>query len=275
MGSLEGLIALRQGLGHVAGCHLLDPETGEFNRSYAKALFPGRAELITLAHREQGLMCRRAIRAASRAGRGGSAGRAHREPQSRLGTRVWLDRMLAAPTSSHRESPATSARSAPMRRRRGGGGWHRRRGARASAGGARSGLEFIPLLEERYDLVTPREHYRSALLAPLLALLNNDEFKRAIDGLGGYATRETGRRGSRRLTGCGVERSAACCFRPRSRPPRRSPPTRRRARRIVRRRRRARRACRARRCGRRQQRRCRPRSARCSAGAPRSRSCDR
>ena len=53
-------------------------------------------------------------------------------------------------------------------------------------------LDFVPLLEERYDLVTPREHYDSALLAPLLARLHDDEFKRSVDRLGGYATRETG-----------------------------------------------------------------------------------
>ena len=54
MGSLEGLIALRHGVGHVAGCHLFDAESGDFNRSYARALFPGRAlVLITLAHRSR------------------------------------------------------------------------------------------------------------------------------------------------------------------------------------------------------------------------------
>ena len=57
MGSLEGLIALRQGIGQVAGCHLLDPDTGDFNTAHARALFPGRAlMLVTLAHRQQGLI---------------------------------------------------------------------------------------------------------------------------------------------------------------------------------------------------------------------------
>ena len=66
MGSLEGLIALRHGLGQVAGCHLLDPATGDFNRSYARALFPGRRlTLVTLAHRQQGLMLPPGIRGAT------------------------------------------------------------------------------------------------------------------------------------------------------------------------------------------------------------------
>jgi len=54
------------------------------------------------------------------------------------------------------------------------------------------GLDFVPLLEERYDLVTPREHYESELLAPLLALLHDEEFKRSVDRLGGYATGDMG-----------------------------------------------------------------------------------
>ena len=56
-GSLEGLIALRQGVGDAAGCHLLDPETGQYNAPYAQRFFPGRTvSLVTLADREQGLL---------------------------------------------------------------------------------------------------------------------------------------------------------------------------------------------------------------------------
>ena len=57
LGSLEGLIALRHGLGHAAGCHLIDGETGEANAPYARRLFPGRElVLITLARRQQCLL---------------------------------------------------------------------------------------------------------------------------------------------------------------------------------------------------------------------------
>ena len=54
------------------------------------------------------------------------------------------------------------------------------------------GLDFVPLLEERYDLVTPTSVYESGLLDPLLVLLRGDSFKRAVRSLGGYSTRETG-----------------------------------------------------------------------------------
>jgi putative molybdopterin biosynthesis protein len=55
------------------------------------------------------------------------------------------------------------------------------------------GLEFVPLLDERYDLVIPRVHYESDLLQPLLALLQNADFRQEVDALGGYRTGEMGK----------------------------------------------------------------------------------
>ena len=108
------------------------------------------------------------------------------------GTRVWLDRLLAVGgvdpvrVAGYEDEVMTHDDA-----------------ARAVADGAADvalgilpaataqGLDFVPLVEERYDLVTPREHYESELLAPLLGLLNDEAFKRAVDDLGGYVTRET------------------------------------------------------------------------------------
>ncbi len=57
VGSLEGLVALRQGLAHLTGCHLLDAESGEYNRTFIRHFFPDREmAAVTLAHRVQGLM---------------------------------------------------------------------------------------------------------------------------------------------------------------------------------------------------------------------------
>jgi putative molybdopterin biosynthesis protein len=54
-------------------------------------------------------------------------------------------------------------------------------------------LDFLPLLEERYDLAIPLAFYQSPLLEPLLAVIRGQEFKNIITGLGGYNTRETGK----------------------------------------------------------------------------------
>ena len=140
MGSLEGLIALRQGLGHVAGCHLLDPETGDFNRSYARALFPGRElQLITLAHRQQGLIVPPGNpRGFQRLDDAVAQGARIVNRNRGSGTRVWLDRLLAAAgvdpadVAGYEHEVATHGQAARRRRRR-----HGRRGARHLRGGAR------------------------------------------------------------------------------------------------------------------------------------------
>ena len=49
-----------------------------------------------------------------------------------------------------------------------------------------SGLEFIPLGEERYDLAIPRAVFESRRLRPLLELIHHDAFRRAASGLSGY-----------------------------------------------------------------------------------------
>ncbi len=56
VGSLDGLVNLRQGLCQISGAHILD-ETGEYNTPTVRHLFPDRnVELVTLAHRTQGLI---------------------------------------------------------------------------------------------------------------------------------------------------------------------------------------------------------------------------
>lgn len=56
VGSMDGLVNLRQGLCQISGSHLLD-ETGEYNTPFVKHLFPDRdVEIVTLAHRVQGIM---------------------------------------------------------------------------------------------------------------------------------------------------------------------------------------------------------------------------
>jgi putative molybdopterin biosynthesis protein len=196
MGSLEGLIALRHGVGQVAGCHLLDPETGDFNRSYARALFPGRdLMLITLVHRQQGLMLPPGNPNGYKTLADALGDGAHIVNRNRgSGTRVAMDRLLAtagiAPSSvaGYDAEVVTHGQAARVVA---GGGAEVALGIYAAA--QAEGLDFVPLLEERYDLVTPTVVYESGLLDPLMALLRKDRFKRAVRALGGYSTRETGR----------------------------------------------------------------------------------
>ena len=57
VGSLGGLVALRDGLCHLAGSHLLDPATGEYTLPYLDRILPGQdVSVVRLVHRDQGLM---------------------------------------------------------------------------------------------------------------------------------------------------------------------------------------------------------------------------
>ncbi|MHB8897028.1 MAG: molybdopterin biosynthesis protein, partial [Candidatus Geothermincolia bacterium] len=57
VGSMGGIMAVKQGQAHIAGTHLLDPETGDFNTSYIlKQLSPEEVVLVHLGWRDQGLM---------------------------------------------------------------------------------------------------------------------------------------------------------------------------------------------------------------------------
>src|SRR5512136_2251764 len=60
VGSLAGLIALKNGNCHIAASHLLDLETGEYNNSFIKKHFPElKVVILNLAHREQGLIVKK------------------------------------------------------------------------------------------------------------------------------------------------------------------------------------------------------------------------
>ena len=54
-------------------------------------------------------------------------------------------------------------------------------------------LEFVPLFNEQYQVVIPREHYESATLAPLLEIIRGSEFAAVVDALGGYDVADMGR----------------------------------------------------------------------------------
>ncbi len=57
VGSLGGLVALRDGLCHLAGSHLLDPATGEYTLPYVDRVLGGRdVAVVRLVHRDQGLI---------------------------------------------------------------------------------------------------------------------------------------------------------------------------------------------------------------------------
>ena len=188
-GSIGGLVALRRGEAHLAGSHLLHPESGEYNLAYVQQYLPQRpAVLVTLVRREQGLI----VAPGNPLGIGGLAdlarpGVRYVNRQRGAGTRVLLDYRLgelgmeaAAVHGYEREEVTHLAVAAAVASGVADCGLGIRAAARALE------LGFVPVEWERYDLVIPREHYESALLEPLLGLLSDADFRAAVAGLPGY-----------------------------------------------------------------------------------------
>jgi putative molybdopterin biosynthesis protein len=195
IGSLGGLIALRRGEAHLAGSHLLDEQTGEYNVSYIKRYLPGvPVALVNLVGRVQGLIIPpgnpKGIHSVEDLERPDVS---FINRQRGSGTRVLLDfklkEMGIAPEQVRgyqREEYSHLAVAAAVK----GGSADTGLGILSAARAL--GLEFVPLLNEQYDLVIPRVHYESELLRPLLALLQDPYFRREVNKLGGYDTTNMG-----------------------------------------------------------------------------------
>lgn len=195
VGSLDGLIALRQGLCDIAGCHLFDDERDEYNTPFLRHLFPDIPVLaVTLAYREQGLMAApgnplglRAVADLSREG----VRLANRNPGS--GTRVWLDAQIrreglepSAISGYDTSFPTHTAVASAIASGSADAGI----GLRASA--EEQGLAFTPLFMERYDLVMRKDRLSDQAIDAVLDSLASKRLKRSLGTLSGYDTMHTG-----------------------------------------------------------------------------------
>lgn len=192
VGSLDGLVNLRQGLCQISGTHLLD-ETGEYNTPFVRHLFPDRAvDIVTFAHRTQGLMFApgnpRGLRDISDVA----------NPDIRFvnrnagsGTRLWFDTELrklnipAEKVQGYDRVVKTHSEAALLIAN------HKADAALGlQAAAHQNNLDFIPLFEERYDLVLPRENQKA--LMPLLDYLGTATFRSGLQALSGYNSTHSG-----------------------------------------------------------------------------------
>jgi putative molybdopterin biosynthesis protein len=188
-GSLGGLIALRRGETHLAGSHLLDPLTGEYNHRYIREYLPGMSvTLLDWVGRVQGLV----VRPANPKSIAGLHDLVRPDVvfvnrQRGAGTRVLLDfeleRLgLAAELvrGYEREEFTHLAVAAAVASGRADCGL----GVAAAA--AALELDFLPLYLERYQLVVPTRIFESEMFAPLLDLTRDEDFRQAVQRLPGY-----------------------------------------------------------------------------------------
>lgn len=189
LSSLDGLIALRQGLCQMSTCHLIDSASEEYNRPFVRHLFPGQAiALIRVYQREEGLVVKpgnppgvKSLEDLVRA----DLLFVNREPGS--GVRQWLDLRLKQldiaseiisgythVVHSHSDVAQVIFESKADV------------GIGIAASAREFGLHFIPLFEEPYEIAMPLSLITDRRYTPFFDYLNSGEFRTAIRSLDGY-----------------------------------------------------------------------------------------
>jgi putative molybdopterin biosynthesis protein len=194
-GSLGGLMALARGEAEIAGSHLWDAASDQYNVAYVRRLFPGRhAMLLTLAGRELGFivapgnpyelaeigdLARPGLRMINR--------------QTGSGTRVWLDVQLDRVRLRGEEIDGYS-RTATT---------HTAVAQAVADGDADVGIgiyaaaqsykvSFVPLAREQYDLVMLESGWEAPAGRAVREVIASSGFRDALAALGGYDTSITG-----------------------------------------------------------------------------------
>lgn len=195
LGSMGGLMAIKRGVCHLAGSHLLDTSDGSYNLSYIKRYLPDKSiRVVNLVFRDQGLivaknnpknikgiedLVRKDIQFINR--QGGS------------GTRILLDYRLEE-LNMHPDSISGYENEEYT---------HMAVAAAVISGAADAGLgiyaaakaldlDFIPVVTEQYDLVMEERHFASGNFQLLLQTIRSQEFKDRVMAMGGYHTEKTG-----------------------------------------------------------------------------------
>lgn len=195
VGSMGGIMAIRRGEAHAAGCHLLDTTDGSYNRSFIKKYFPkGGVHLVSCVGRQQGLMVAKGnplnIQKFSDIARNGIR---YVNRQNGSGTRILADYLCkqekldtASIYGYDREELTHTSVAAQIA------------SSSADAGmGIYSAaklydLDFIPICIEEYDLMIPDHAWDTPMVGQLLSILKSDAFREKLLRLGGYTLENPG-----------------------------------------------------------------------------------
>ena len=195
LGSMGGIAAINRGQAHLAGVHLFDPESRDYNWPYIEKMSAGTdVQLVNLAYRMQGWIVPKGNpdgikKIEDLAGSGIS----FINRQKGAGTRILFDHLL-------RESGLSPAQVYGYEREE---HTHLNVAAAVAAGTARAGLgilpaaaafdlDFIPLVEERYDLLMSETFYNSEEAETLFEIIADPRFQQKVESMGGYSMRDAG-----------------------------------------------------------------------------------
>jgi len=197
VGSMGGIMAIKKMEAHVAGTHLLDEPTGEYNVPFIKRLLGDvPLLLVNLVYRQQGLIVRsgnpKGIRGIEDLTRKGIV---FINRQLGSGTRLLTDKCLRDSGMDPREIEGYDREEYT----------HMGVASAVATGVADAGMgilsaaialgqEFIPVAKERYDLIIRGEYIETPKIQSLLDILKTDgEFRDLVNGLGGYDLSDMGR----------------------------------------------------------------------------------
>ena len=195
VGSMGGIMALRRGEAHAAGCHLLDTETGIYNRAFVKKYFPqGDVKLLRCVGRQQGLMVQKGnpLGISSFADIA-SSGLRYVNRQKGSGTRILTDYLCKQYSLDTAEIYGYEREEFT----------HTSVAAQIAADSADAGmgiysaaqlydLDFIPLCIEEYDILIPDRVWDSPVVQKLVETLKSRDFRERILALGGYTVENAG-----------------------------------------------------------------------------------
>ena len=195
VGSMGGLLAVRKGEAHLAGTHLLDENTGEYNKSFIQRLMPdGGYRLIECVKRKQGLILQKGnpgnIKSVDDLVKDGIR---YVNRQKGSGTRILIDYLCnknGIDTTKiygydHEEFTHTSVAalinsdSADV-------------GLGVFSAAKMYDLDFVHICDEEYDLIIPDHAWELPVIKDLLAILKSKEFRERLETLGGYIIENPG-----------------------------------------------------------------------------------
>lgn len=195
VGSMGGLMAVKRGVCHLAGSHLLDTQDGSYNVSYIRRFLPDKkVKLVNLVIRDQGLIVPRknpkGIKGIEDLGRSDIM---FINRQGGSGTRILLDYQMSRLGLSPEKINGYATEEFT----------HMSVAVAVLSGAADAGLgiyaaaraldlDFIPVVTEQYDLIIPEEFVGSENIQLLLDTINTPDFKMSVEALGGYNTDKTG-----------------------------------------------------------------------------------
>jgi len=195
VGSMGGLLAVRKGEAHLAGTHLLDEKTGEYNKSFIHKLIPDEGvKLIECVKRKQGLILAKGnpkkITCAADLTREGIR---FVNRQKGSGTRVLMDYLCCKDDLEPSKIYGYDREEFT----------HTSVAALIAAGSADAGLgvysaakmyglDFIHICDEQFDLLISFDAWKLSMVQKLVSVLKSDDFSKRLNKLGGYILENPG-----------------------------------------------------------------------------------